>query len=643
MNTFTVNAAACFALAGWLNVAHSAPGDTQLISPGETPPTISANGRYVAFRWDGLPDPQRYFSNWNIYVSDRSTLDTTRISDDTTNWEPHDDSYLGNNAALSADGRYVAYMSQKHYDTPENIPYYKVLVHDRQSGVTDTIVTFDGPGPDESFGPSRYRVSISADGRFVVFDTHRADLVPGDTNGAIDVFVYDRTTKAFSRVSVASDGHEGNGESDYPTITADGRYVAFWSSATNLVPGDTNGAADVFLHDRQTGVTERVSVNSSGEQLQGGSDANPPALSSDARYVAFVTPTGELANGVPYYDVFVRDRVALVTQRIDTGPDGASDGFEGGVSLSADGRYVAFVSRSSNLVPGDTNTFPDARHTEAPDVFVHDRATGEVEIASVKSNGLQLPISGAPSLSADGRLVAFFSYERASGRRNESIYVHELGGTSIWGYRLVGGADFGVQTIGTTSTARNYSLQNTGAVALPIERIELRGTDATQFVLDSRCGATLAVGANCNVRVFFAPQTIGPKTAQLAVVFTLREGTGEITKNLRGNGVMASFSLQPTSLTFGNRPVGTTSGPKPVTVHNTGASVLPIRSVTLGGANPGQFLRSHDCPSLVAPGGSCTVRVQFKPTSVGPKSATLSVGAGGGAGMKSVALSGRGT
>jgi Tol biopolymer transport system component len=360
-------------------------------------------------------------------------------------------------------------------------------------------------------------VSISGDGRFVVFDAHRADLVPGDTNNTVDVFVYDRTSKTLSRASVGSDGHEGNGVSDNATITPDGRYVAFWSNATNLVPGDTNGLSDVFLHDRQTGVTERVSVDVNRVQIPAGYGNPPPALSSDARYVAFVTPTGAL-NGSPYFDVLVRDRVAHVTLRINTGSNGASAGIEeGGVSLSADGRYVAFASRSSNLVPGDTNTFPSG--PGAPDVFVHDRATGEVEIASVRSNGLQLPFSGAPSLSADGRLVAFFSYKLDFGRTNESVYVHELGGTSIWGYRIVGGSDFGAQSIGTTSTARNYSVQNTGAVALPIERVELRGTDAAQFVLDSRCGTTLAVGGKCNVKVSFAPKTVGAKTAKLAVVF----------------------------------------------------------------------------------------------------------------------------
>jgi len=528
--------ASLIALSGWQGLAHAAAGDTQRISAGGTPPTLSANGRYVGFRWDGLPDPDSYFYYWNIYVTDRSTLATKRISSDATNWEPHDDSYLGNNAALSAGGRYVAYMSQKHYDVPGNVPYYQVLVYDRQSRVTETIARFDGPGPSESFEASSDKVSISGDGRFVVFDAHRADLVPGDTNGTVDVFVYDRSSKALSRVSVGSDGHEGNGISDNATITPDGRYVAFWSSATNLVPGDTNGVSDVFLHDRQTGATERVSVDFNAVHIPAGYGNLPPALSSDARYVAFVAPTGEL-NGSPYFDVFVRDRVAHVTQRINTGPNGASvDIDEGGVSLSADGRYVAFASRSSNLVPGDTNTFSDG-HTGAPDVFVHDRATGEVEIASVKSNGLQLQISGAPSLSADGRLVAFFSYKLDAGRRNESVYVHELGGTSIWGYRLVGGSAFGAQSIGTTSTARIYSVQNTGAVPLTIERVELRGTDAAQFVLDSRCGTTLAVGAKCNVKVSFAPKTVGAKTAKLAVVFGLREGKGAVTKNLTGIGV----------------------------------------------------------------------------------------------------------
>ena len=141
--------------------------------------------------------------------------------------------------------------------------------------------------------------SISADGRYVAFISDASNLVPGDTNGVTDIFVYDRQTGTIERVSVAADGTQGNGGSCQPSISADGRYVAFSSYASNLVPGDTNGISDVFVYDRQTDTIERVSVAADG--TQGNSYSWQPA------------------------------------------------------SISADGRYVAFSSFASNLVPGDTN------------------------------------------------------------------------------------------------------------------------------------------------------------------------------------------------------------------------------------------------------------------------------------------------
>jgi archaellum component FlaF (FlaF/FlaG flagellin family) len=161
--------------------------------------------------------------------------------------------------------------------------------------------------------------SISADGRYVAFSSEASNLVPGDTNGRVDIFVHDRLMGQTTRVSVASDGTEGNSDSGGGTISADGRYVAFESAASNLVPGDTNEVADIFLHDRLTGQTTRVSVASDG--TQGNDHSWWPSISADGRYVAFVSGVSNLvpgdANG--NIDVFIAAAVEPTAMRLQWG------------------------------------------------------------------------------------------------------------------------------------------------------------------------------------------------------------------------------------------------------------------------------------------------------------------------------------
>ena len=270
--------------------------------------------------------------------------------------------------------------------------------------------------------------AFSANGRFVAFASAATNLVPGDTNGKDDIFIYDRATGSLGRVSLADDGSEATGGHSYaPAISADGRYVAFHSYATNLVISDTNDHADVFVRDREEGRTVRVSVASDGSQAQyGGSD---PAISADGRFVAFWSCSTDLVisdtNG--YCDIFVRDRDsdedgifdeegAVKTVRVSVAGDGSqANGDSGAPDISADGRFVVFESLASNLVAGDTN--------DEYDVFLHDRDADEDGIfdeeeagaistirISVATNGTEGDgFSGRASISADGRYVAFES------------------------------------------------------------------------------------------------------------------------------------------------------------------------------------------------------------------------------------------
>ena len=167
-----------------------------------------------------------------------------------------------------------------------------VFVHDRWTGATTLVsVAIDG---SESSGHSE-EVSISADGRYVAFRSWASNLVNGDTNNLPDIFVRDLQTNQTTRVSVASDGTQANNFSFNPSISADGRYVAFTSWANNLVSGDTNGGRDIFVHDRQTGATTRVSVATGGGQAA--ADSQRPSISADGRYVAFESDASNLVSG----------------------------------------------------------------------------------------------------------------------------------------------------------------------------------------------------------------------------------------------------------------------------------------------------------------------------------------------------------
>ena len=208
--------------------------------------------------------------------------------------------------------------------------------------------------------------SISADGRYVAFKSFANNLVSGDMNGTWDIFVHDRQTGATTRVSVASDGTQGNNSSESASISGDGRYVAFESFASNLVSGDTNGTWDIFVHDMQTGATTRVSVASDG--TQGNSSSEFASISSDGRYVAFESFANNLVsedtNG-PGWEIFVHDMQTGATILVSVASDGTQgNDFSRSASISGDGRYVAFKSFANNLVSGDTNG--------TWDIFVHE-------------------------------------------------------------------------------------------------------------------------------------------------------------------------------------------------------------------------------------------------------------------------------
>ena len=292
---------------------------------------------------------------------------------------------------------------------PSFVVFACVLVSgfDRADAQTMDRVSADSSGaPGNSFSDLS---SISSDGRFIVFHSHSTNLVAGDNNGTPDVFFHDQQTGETRLVNASSSGAQGNGRSFETRISADGRFVSFYSTSTNLVTPPTSGTRDVYVRDMATGMTTLVS--SSGAGGQGDDASDNPYISPDGRFVAFASLATNLVpgdtNGAK--DVFVRDLFAATTARVSVDSFGMQSigGTSEQPSISADGRFVAFISAATNLVAGDTNGTADA--------FVHDAMTGTTERVSVNSAGeggngsCLVTLLTYTAVSADGRFVAFSS------------------------------------------------------------------------------------------------------------------------------------------------------------------------------------------------------------------------------------------
>ena len=238
----------------------------------------------------------------------------------------------------------------------------------------------------------------------MVFDSEASNLVPGDTNSSFDIFVRDLSTNTTTRLSVNSTGNQGNSDSEFPSISADGRFVVFESDASNLVPGDTNNSQDIFVRNLLTNTITRVSVDAAGNQ--GNDSSYSSSISADGRFVVFDSEASNLVPGDTNasFDIFVRDLLTNTTTRLSVDSAGNQGNSDSELpSISADGRFVAFESDASNLVPGDTNA--------SFDIFVRDLSTNTSTRLSVDSTGNQgIGNSFSPSISADGRLVAFESF-----------------------------------------------------------------------------------------------------------------------------------------------------------------------------------------------------------------------------------------
>lgn len=365
------------------------------------PAAVSSNGRYVLFQStasDLVPGDTN--GTTDVFLRDRWAGRTERVSVGTGGNQGNSFSAA---ASMTDDARYIAFNSYATNLAPgDTNGQFDGFVHDRHTGATRrvTVSSTGAQGNERSFV-----AGFSGNGRYLSIVSDASNLVPGDTNQAADGFVRDQRTGAISRVTVSNTGHQGDNQSGTPqsgapALSHDGRYAAFMSEASNLVQGDTNGSADVFVRDRRAGTTRRVSVSSA--EVPGNYQSLGAGITANGRYVLFLSDASNLVPGDTnqYADVFVRDRWAGTTRRIVARLTGRS---YPGASMSDDGRYVSFLSEASDLVPNDTNGWED--------VFVNDRRTGVTRLASVSAAGVQANnFSSRAVMSRTGRYVLFSSY-----------------------------------------------------------------------------------------------------------------------------------------------------------------------------------------------------------------------------------------
>lgn len=390
---------------------------------------VSGDGRYVAYAsiaFNLVPDDTNEVPD--IFRHDWQTGETIRVSLPNAadrgklGAESHGDA---RSPALNSNGRYVAFASAStDLVVDDTNREWDIFVHDANAGAT-TLVSVPNLADRGSLGVvangESDQPSLSADGRFVVFESSATNLVVGDDNGMRDVFVYDRETRVTELMSVSAEGFAGNGASRSGKISGDGRYVVFVSGASNLdsLSADTNDLSDIYLRDRAMGTTARISMGYDGGEAESqyvvGSYA--PFISEDGRHVVFTSLAHNLVTDDTNdtSDVFVYERATGSTKRVSV-PSVADQEALGSESnaqsrlaaISRDGRYVTYASYASNLTSNDTNGDYD--------VFVHDTKEGLTRRVSLASDGTQIEferfhpdhVTSPPvAMSADGRYVVF--------------------------------------------------------------------------------------------------------------------------------------------------------------------------------------------------------------------------------------------
>jgi Tol biopolymer transport system component len=395
---------------------------------------VSAHGRHVVFASYARLVPEDTNHLRDVYVLDLRTGQLTLESPGARGTAANGES---GSPGISGDGRYVVFVSSAGNLADTQIPpgMPRVFLRDRETETTRLLATSATGDPANGYSGNP---AISADGTTIVFESPATDLVDGAhaAGNSVGVYLVRRSSGTPVRLSVSSAGDVPEGQSVSPTVSADGRYVAFMSRADLTCagdplcprePADKNGVADVYLRDTATNTTTRVSRGHSGRDADGPS--YDPAISGDGRYVAFVSEASNLTRNASRHaaNVYVRDMVTGVTELVSRNPSGRqANGPSVHPALSHDGSTVAFQSLASDLLCQDRCHIGQRDINLVSDVFVLDRRTGRTRRASADGGEEWMEGSRAPSLDDAGGVIVFASRHPLNDRdqaHDEDLYV----------------------------------------------------------------------------------------------------------------------------------------------------------------------------------------------------------------------------
>jgi Tol biopolymer transport system component len=505
--------------------------------------SVSEDGRYVAFM-SRAPDLVPGDTNNAIDVFVRDRVDGTTIRLPVPGGLPVPPLGSASDPSISADGGVVAFT----YDAPQAPaalavvdPPPTVVAWNRATGATEQVAIVPN-----SFRTTSREASLSGDGRYVAFTANW--LSTADEANRTDVFVRDRTTGTTTLVSATPGGVPGGAISSAPSISRDGRFVAFQSDAGDLVASDDNRETDVFVRDLQAGTTEVVSVVAAGD-VDGHSAA--PAISADGRYVAFESQATNLAAGVTTEGtaVFRRDRASGTTALVSVGLSGGdAAGSSGQAAISGDGRIVAFTSTGNDLVAAAGTAVTAAIVVTGPaEVYARDvEASETIRISVALAGGPGGDQNVGAAIGGNGRYFAWTSNSPTlvDGDTNRlgDIFLRDLPPVPTLAPAVL---DFGTRATGTSGPPVAAILSNAGWSPLTGSGSTIDGAAAADFAVlfDGCAGRTLRRTEACTVTVSYTPTVSGERLATLRVS---SDGPGTPhTATLRGGGSLAQLELDP--------------------------------------------------------------------------------------------------